>query len=524
MKKLIVGSGVAAGVVVVGVLAGYWHFAGLLPERQVFAEGSAPEETAQPEPGPSVAFEVEAPPAPETAEAAPDEPDAGSPAPDAPATADAPSFELLRVEPDGSAVIAGRAAPGSEVKLLSGGEVIASERASEAGDFAMALTDPLAVGEHELTLQTEDEAGEATESAEAAIVSVPDTGREEELLVALGAPNEPTRILQRPALAEAAAPSSEPAAAPDANEAGPEAPAAEAAATAAQEIDRTVGSALSIAAVEIERDRIYVAGTTRPGGRVRVYVDDEFLAEGQGTGKEFIAEGRAEVSVGSHRVRADEIGPDGSVVARVEVPFDRPEGESMAALAPGIRGAEPAQEREAPAVEAEEAVVAQPPADPEPTTEAPSTSVAEPAPTAPSTANVASETPDAPEPAAASGNAEAPAVDVAPVQPDAARPAEAAVAASEPVPEAPSRGAVDEGAGPVEGLRTQAALEPVDGRVIIRRGDTLWRISRDTYGLGRRYTVIYLANGDQIRDPDLIYPGQVFRLPEETDGETSELR
>lgn len=522
MKKLIVGSGVAAGVVVVGVLAGYWHFAGLLPERQVFAEGSAPEETAQPEPGPSVASEAEAPPAPETAEAEPDEPDAGAPAPDASRTADAPSFELLRVEPDGSAVIAGRAAPGSEVKLLSGGEVIASERASEAGDFAMALTDPLAVGEHELTLQTEDEAGEATESAEAAIVSVPETGREEELLVALGAPNEPTRILQRPALAEAAAPSSEPAAAPDANE--PEAPAAEAAATAAQEIDRPAGSALSIAAVEIERDRIYVAGTTRPGGRVRVYVDDEFLAEGQGTGEEFIAEGRAEVSVGSHRVRADEIGPDGSVVARVEVPFDRPEGESMAALAPGIRGAAPAQEREARAAETEAAAVGQPPADPEPTSEAPSTSDAEPTPTAPSTANVASETPDAPELAAASGNAEAPAVDVASVQPDAARPAEAAVAAFEPAPEAPSRGAVDEGASAAEGLRTQAALEPVDGRVIIRRGDTLWRISRDTYGLGRRYTVIYLANGDQIRDPDLIYPGQVFRLPEETDGETSELR
>ena len=31
--------------------------------------------------------------------------------------------------------------------------------------------------------------------------------------------------------------------------------------------------------------------------------------------------------------------------------------------------------------------------------------------------------------------------------------------------------------------------------------------------MGSRYTVIYLANGDQIRNPDLIYPGQVFRMP-----------
>ena len=62
-------------------------------------------------------------------------------------------------------------------------------------------------------------------------------------------------------------------------------------------------------------------------------------------------------------------------------------------------------------------------------------------------------------------------------------------------------------------VNRQPALSDVDGRVIIRRGDTLWAISRETYGRGIRFTVIYLANGGQIRDPDLIYPGQVFRLP-----------
>ncbi|NOJ91309.1 LysM peptidoglycan-binding domain-containing protein, partial [Myxococcus xanthus] len=43
----------------------------------------------------------------------------------------------------------------------------------------------------------------------------------------------------------------------------------------------------------------------------------------------------------------------------------------------------------------------------------------------------------------------------------------------------------------------------------------LWAISRRTYGEGDRYTAIYDANHDQIRDPDLIYPGQVFVLPAE---------
>ena len=50
--------------------------------------------------------------------------------------------------------------------------------------------------------------------------------------------------------------------------------------------------------------------------------------------------------------------------------------------------------------------------------------------------------------------------------------------------------------------------------VIIRKGDNLWRISRRLYGDGVRYTTIYQANQDQIRDPDLIYPGQVFLTPE----------
>ena len=49
--------------------------------------------------------------------------------------------------------------------------------------------------------------------------------------------------------------------------------------------------------------------------------------------------------------------------------------------------------------------------------------------------------------------------------------------------------------------------------VIVQPGNSLWRIARRTLGTGMRYTVIYTANADQIRDPDLIYPGQVFAIP-----------
>ncbi len=48
---------------------------------------------------------------------------------------------------------------------------------------------------------------------------------------------------------------------------------------------------------------------------------------------------------------------------------------------------------------------------------------------------------------------------------------------------------------------------------VVQPGNSLWRIARRTYGSGLKFTVIYQANKDYIQDPDLIYPGQVFKLP-----------
>lgn len=49
--------------------------------------------------------------------------------------------------------------------------------------------------------------------------------------------------------------------------------------------------------------------------------------------------------------------------------------------------------------------------------------------------------------------------------------------------------------------------------VTVQRGDTLWAISRERYGQGILYVRVFEANRDQIRNPDLIYPGQVFSIP-----------
>lgn len=51
------------------------------------------------------------------------------------------------------------------------------------------------------------------------------------------------------------------------------------------------------------------------------------------------------------------------------------------------------------------------------------------------------------------------------------------------------------------------------GAVVVQPGNSLWRIARRVYGEGIRYTVIYDGNREQISDPDLIFPGQVFNIP-----------
>jgi nucleoid-associated protein YgaU len=65
----------------------------------------------------------------------------------------------------------------------------------------------------------------------------------------------------------------------------------------------------------------------------------------------------------------------------------------------------------------------------------------------------------------------------------------------------------------------QEAPKEVDYTVV--KGDYLWKIAKkgEFYGNGFAWPVIYNANRDQIKDPDLIYPKQVFKIPNLSDDE-----
>jgi nucleoid-associated protein YgaU len=66
---------------------------------------------------------------------------------------------------------------------------------------------------------------------------------------------------------------------------------------------------------------------------------------------------------------------------------------------------------------------------------------------------------------------------------------------------------------PDGGSPPSTVVVPKIATTTVSRGDSLWRLSHLTYGAGTRYAVIYKANREQIRNPNLIYPGQIFVLP-----------
>jgi nucleoid-associated protein YgaU len=123
------------------------------------------------------------------------------------------------------------------------------------------------------------------------------------------------------------------------------------------------------------------------------------------------------------------------------------------------------------------------------------------------------------------GSAVATNIPATPTQDDIAKPAAETAeqpAAESAMPSAESGAAATAGGNAATGQAAtepqtvqQAPLQHSKASVIIRRGDTLWQISRRVYGAGVRYTTIYLANEDQINNPDRILPGQIFGVPDE---------
>ncbi len=262
-----------------------------------------------------------------------------------------PSFDVVRIGPQGHAVIAGRAERDAEVTVYDGQRSLGTVRADAQGQFVLLPDARLEPGGRELTLSARNADGTSSTSADSVILIVPPTQ------VAAAEPAVPPVAVLLPH--------------------GAEAPRVLAG-----------GSPRKLGLDTVDYDEsgeIRFAGSSRPGAPVRVYVDNQPVGDTRASaGGQWTFVPGSPVAPGVHRLRVDELGPDGKVLSRVELPFQR------TATAPdGLAG----------------------------------------------------------------------------------------------------------------------------GRAVVQPGQNLWRIARQSYGQGTRYTVIYLANRDQIRDPNRIYPGQIFAVP-----------
>ncbi len=395
-----------------------------------------------------------------------------------------PEFDVLRVEKDGSVVVAGRAPTNSMVEVFSNGELMAKGEAGSTGEFALVFDNPLPAGDHELVLRATPKDGEPLVSAEAGIVTVPEANDAEgEVMVMVQKSGEASRILQAPTAkvvvdepvkdtTEVAAleqPVSEPVV--------KEEPIAE---PQAKPAENTSTKPVLVQAVDVEPDKVFVAGTGEPGSTVRVYINGDLKGTTNvAPNGAFLFEMSSGLPAGKHDLRVDALARDGEeVISRAAVVIDH-ESESVAVAE--VKAEKPDETAKAevdPPVKAVEAetIVEE--------TKAEETKIKE---------TVAIITPDTKtETAEVETAPEEPKIETAVSEPSV-KPAESTTLAA-----------------------TEAKPVIVTGRsVIIRRGDNLWRISRRMLGEGRKYTIIFSANDSQIKDPNRIYPGQVFDVPEE---------
>ena len=459
----------------------------------------------------------------------------------------AATFGLLRAEPDGSIVIAGSGTPGSEVEVYADDTLLGRTTVESSGDWVLVPEVPVPAGGVEITLA---EAGKQGRAAESFVVLI-DEDRSTEPLVVASTSGQASEVLQglessarmdvatadtasaAPAAQQAAAPVEsadaapavvEPDAAPAADqpsaqpesqpapaqpaatdapaETAPASPAAPARAdpapaeaepaqvdvaavpaeagdapatspTAATEPAAAMDTGVTpptIDAIEVEEGRTFFAGSGPEGATMRLYVDDTYIADAIVEGGRWLVEAGDVLTNPSQRVRVDMLSSGSAEVsARAEVNFviELPEDGAPTAIATADVPQSPAAEATDEVSEPEEQSAAAP-------ADAP------------------------PAPAGSTGTASDPATPAEPV-------AEAVADAAQPEADVPTLVAISVGDPDAERFAA--------GKAIIRRGDNLWTIARRVYGEGIRYTTIYEANTGQIRDPDRIYPGQVFDLP-----------
>ncbi len=471
------GAGALLGALVAG---GVWYF-GFRPTPEAPPDASAPAAMTAPTPEPPAAATAEAtvpdaasatgssPAAKPSTESAggteaarptgAEVPAAGASsnptAPDTPAATAplAPNFDTVRVDADGSVLVAGRAMPDAALSLYLDSSEVAQATASGDGSFATLFTIPPSDAPRTLSLVGVMPDGTRVSSEQTVIIAPFAAAAPPEVVAeatgqtaASAASSVPDS--QEPAPAAPAAPATSQPATPEGTQtatalavepAGPEVLIADPSGVRKQTV------AGSISAIVIDTIGYGASGEVRIEGRgtagnfARIYLDNEakVTADIAKTGLwSIVLEG---IAPGIYTLRVDQLDAGGKVTSRFETPFKRETPETVAAA-------------------------------------------------------------------------------MAPEAPQTGATALAAVPGTE-AGQTASATAVQQGDQAAQGFGASLATREAPpsavraGIVTVQPGFTLWRIARENYGDGILYVKVFEANKDQIRNPDLIYPGQIFNVP-----------
>ena len=299
-----------------------------------------------------------------------------------------PAFDVVRVEPAGDAVIAGRSAPGAAIELLKGNEVLGRVVADKNGEFVL-VPPRLPSGRYEIALREKlPDGSEAMSERNAAVIVEP---RSAERLAKLPkSVDEPLTLRPQPVA------SSQPA------------------------------DSIVLQTVAVGKDgKVTVRGQAAAGAAINLYLNDTFVTSVKaGADRNFSVTINEGVRPGRYRVRLEQAGPSSSaILAHAEQQFVVAEQETIVSDSAQATGPDQNDKVEAP-------------------------------------------------------------------QPQISN-----------VPSA------------IAGVSQSNVIVPKIITATVARGDSLWRISQHSYGTGDLYQLIVRANRAKIRNPDLIFPNQVFVLP-----------
>jgi hypothetical protein len=221
-----------------------------------------------------------------------------------------PSFDVVRVTPEGDAVIAGRADPGSSVAILSDGQFVGQIEADKRGEWVLVPDKPLAPGSRQFSLEQRIEGKKSLQSDDVVVIVVPErrkdiAGRptkEPSQALVLKFPRKgdgPSTLLQKPTPESAA-------------------------------------RRFAVDTVDYDDDgRLHISGRGEPKSKVQLYLDGKFIGRAVvDVNSGWRIRPDNPVAAGIYQMRADHLDQVGKVTGRLSLPFARAEPMTAESMPP----------------------------------------------------------------------------------------------------------------------------------------------------------------------------------------------